>query len=289
MFDHLPSQVRLVEVGPRDGLQNEKVPISTEDKKQFIQLLLQAGCQDIEVTSFVNPKAIPQLSDAKTLYPLVKPLSSSAHFSCLVPNLKGLELALESGVEEIAIFTATSETFNQKNIQASTEESMNRICEVMTQAMKKNLRVRGYISTAFGCPYEGETSLDILIKMAKQLLDWGAYEISIGDTIGVAHPLQVQKTLNQLLKYLPSQKLALHMHDTKKLAATNNLVGLEMGITSFDCSAGGLGGCPYAPGASGNVATEQLVYLFESMGIHTGIDLSLLKKASGFILNKLNH
>lgn len=290
MFNQLPKKVRIVEVGPRDGLQNEKMIVSLEDKVTFIKMLAEAGLHEIEATSFVRAEKIPQMSDGSELFKTLASVDSlkKTQLISLVPNLKGFELAKAAGVKEIAIFTSTSNTFNQKNINATIEESMVRLEEVMKEANKNNMRARAYVSTVFGCPYEGKTSLDTLKDLIVRLKALGVYEISLGDTIGIANPLQVRETIEFLKKDFDLSLFAMHFHDTRGMAVANILTSLEMGMTSFDSSAAGLGGCPYAKGASGNVATEDLYFLFSSMGIETGIDIEKLSKASSFILNKLN-
>ena len=290
MLNNLPKKVRIVEVGPRDGLQNEKTIVSLEDKVTFIKMLAAAGLHEIEANSFVRADKIPQMSDGMELYShLLKEsdLKKSKLIS-LVPNEKGLENALSVGVREIAVFTATSNTFNMKNINATVDESLKRIDGVVERANKEGLKTRAYISTAFGCPYEGKTSMAELKRVAYHLENLGVHEISIGDTIGVANPLQVKETIEFLRADFSLDFFAMHFHDTRGMAVANTLASLEMGITSFDSSAGGLGGCPYAKGASGNVATEDLVYLFSNMGIETGIDMVKLAQASSFILGKLS-
>lgn len=290
MLNNLPKKVRIVEVGPRDGLQNEKTIVSLEDKVTFIKMLAAAGLHEIEANSFVRADKIPQMSDGMELYShLLKEsdLKKSKLIS-LVPNEKGLENALSVGVREIAVFTATSNTFNMKNINATVDESLKRIDGVVERANKEGLKTRAYISTAFGCPYEGKTSMAELKRVAYHLENLGVHEISIGDTIGVANPLQVKETIEFLRADFSLDFFAMHFHDTRGMAVANTLASLEMGITSFDSSAGGLGGCPYAKGASGNVATEDLVYLFSNMGIETGIDMDKLAQASSFILGKLS-
>ncbi|WP_244946459.1 hydroxymethylglutaryl-CoA lyase [Bacteriovorax stolpii] len=286
----MPKKVRIVEVGPRDGLQNEKTIVSLEDKVTFIRMLADAGLSEIEATSFVRAEKIPQMSDGVELYgALVKEASlKKAKLISLVPNDKGLDNALRAGVKEIAVFTATSNTFNQKNINATIDESLKRIDAVMARANKEGLKTRGYISTVFGCPYEGKTSLVELKRVANHLESLGVHEISLGDTIGVANPLQVKETIEFLKSDFSLDFFAMHFHDTRGMAVANILASLEMGMTSFDSSAGGLGGCPYAKGASGNVATEDLVYLFSSMGIETGVNMEKLAQASSFILSKLS-
>jgi hydroxymethylglutaryl-CoA lyase len=290
MLSHLPKKVRIVEVGPRDGLQNEKTIVSLEDKIIFIKMLADAGLKEIEANSFVRAEKIPQMSDGIDLFSkLMKEASlRNTKLISLIPNDIGLENALEAGVKEIAVFTATSNTFNKKNINATIDESLKRIDTIVGRANREGLRTRAYISTVFGCPYEGKTSLTELKRVANHLESLGVYEISLGDTIGIANPLQVKETIQFLKADFPIDFLAMHFHDTRGMAVANILASLEMGITSFDSSAGGLGGCPYALGASGNVATEDLVFLFSSMGIETGIDMDKLAKASSFILGKLS-
>lgn len=281
--------IRLVEVGPRDGLQNEKSIIPTEDKFQFIKMLTEAGLKSVEVTSFVKAPAIPQMADAAELFTKVKnELGNVASFPCLVPNLKGYETARSLGVREIALFTATSEAFTKKNINATIDESFDRMKEVAAEAKKDKVLIRGYVSTAFGCPYEGDMDVKKLIDVTKRLFDLGVYEVSVGDTIGVAKPQQVRAFIRALKNEFPIGKLAMHFHDTRGMAATNIYVSLEEGITTFDSSAGGLGGCPYAKGATGNVATEDVWYLLYSQGLDTGIDIAKLSQASKFILDKVN-
>lgn len=290
MLKKLPKSVRIIEVGPRDGLQNEKTIVKTEDKLEFIKLLSRAGIHEIEATSFVRSEKIPQMTDGVELFHLLQKETAllGNKLVCLVPNAKGMEKALEVKAHEVAVFTSTSNTFNQKNINATIDESLVRIKEVCKMAKDNKVAVRGYISTVFGCPYEGETSLEELDRVIHALLEMGVYEISIGDTIGVANPLQVTKVIDFIKKKYPLEKFAMHFHDTRGMAIANILTSLEYGITNFDSSAAGLGGCPYAKGASGNVATEDLVYLFDSMNIHTGIDFHKLYEASSFILEKVN-
>lgn len=290
IFKNLPKKVRIVEVGPRDGLQNEKSIIALDDKFNFIKNLSAAGLSEIEATSFVRSEKIPQMCDGVELYERLKnePSLAATHLITLVPNLKGMETALSSGVKDIAVFTSTSDTFNQKNINATIDESLIRIEEVMKLANANKIRTRGYISTVFGCPYEGQTSLKELKRIAHKLQDLGIYEISLGDTIGIANPKQVAEVIDYLSKDFKLDFFSMHFHDTRGMAVANILTSLELGITSFDSSAGGLGGCPYAIGASGNVATEDLYFLFNSMGIESGIDIKKLAQASSIILSKLN-
>ncbi len=289
MFESLPKSVKIVEVGPRDGLQNEKISLSLEDKLKYIHLLTQSGLKNIEATSFVRADRIPQMADAKKLFSALKKESnfSDFNFPCLVPNMKGFDLALEAGVEEISLFSATSDEFTKKNINCTVDESFERMEPVSKEAIKHGLKIRGYISTAFGCPYAGLMPADDLVKVAKRFLDLGVYEISIGDTIGVATPSQVYEYISALKVIMPVDKIAMHFHDTRGMALANILVSLEQGISVFDSSSGGLGGCPYAKGATGNIATEDVLYLMNSLGIDTGVDLGKLKIASDFILEKV--
>lgn len=280
--------IRIVEVGPRDGLQNEKSILATEDKFQFISMLADAGLKSIEVTSFVKAPAIPQMADAVELFTKVNHEVKGASLPCLVPNMKGYETARSLGVKEIAIFTATSDSFTKKNINATVDESFERMKEVCEAAKKDKVMIRGYVSTAFGCPYEGTMSVEKLISVTKRLFELGVYEVSVGDTIGVAIPQQVRGYIRAMKNEFPIGKLAMHFHDTRGMALTNIYVSLEEGITTFDSSAGGLGGCPYAKGATGNVATEDVWYLMHSQGLDTGIDIAKLSQASKFILEKIN-
>ncbi|MBY0517143.1 MAG: hydroxymethylglutaryl-CoA lyase [Bacteriovoracaceae bacterium] len=282
--------IRIVEVGPRDGLQNEKSILSTEDKFEFIRLLSDTGLKTIEVTSFVKAPAIPQMADAHALFSRVKSeLShSDLSFPCLVPNMHGLEDALKVGVKEIALFTATSDSFAKKNVNATVKETFERMKPVVEEAKKQGIKIRGYISTAYGCPYEGEIAHEKLVNAIKEFMKLEVYEVSIGDTTGVAKPKQVKESLKILVQEFGAKKLAMHFHDTRGMALANILMSLEAGITTFDASAGGLGGCPYAKGATGNVATEDVWYLCHSQGLLTGIDLDKLVKASQFILQKVN-
>lgn len=287
-WGNFPKKIRIVEVGPRDGLQNEKKTVSTADKARFIEKLVECGHQTVEVTSFVRPDRMPQMADAKELYPLVSHLEGKGvSLPCLVPNLKGLEAAIKLGVKEVAVFTASSDTFNQKNINATISQSFERIEPVIKEALAAKMKVRGYLSTAFGCPYEGYIDPHKVKEVALRLEDLGCYEISLGDTVGTGSPLSVKKTLDLILPELKKEKIALHFHDTRGTALTNILVGLSYGISVFDASAGGLGGCPYAKGATGNVATEDLVYLCHTLGIETGVDLNKLSVASEEILGVL--
>lgn len=282
--------IKIVEVGPRDGLQNEKIILSTEDKLEFIGLLTETGLQTVEITSFVKAPAIPQMADASELYTLVKDKfgNTNVSFPCLVPNMQGYEKAKSLGVKEIALFSATSDSFTKKNVNATVDETFIKMKEVADAAIKDGIKVRGYVSTAFGCPYEGEMSVEKLSSVTKRFLELGVYEVSVGDTIGVATPKQVKSFAKSLVSEFGASKIAMHFHDTRGMAVSNILMSLEEGIKTFDSSAGGLGGCPYAKGATGNVATEDVWYLLNSLGLKTGVDLPKLAHASQFILEKLN-
>lgn len=285
MFNKLESNIKIVEVGPRDGLQNEKTVISTDDKIKYILKLKESGLKSIEVTSFVRGDKVPQMADSSDLYSKLKADLKDLETPCLVPNLKGFETALSVGVDYVALFSATSNTFNQKNINASIDESFVRLQEVATEAKAKNIKMRGYISTAFGCPYEGKISPKQTLELVERFFKLGVDELSIGDTIGVANPKDVQEVCLGLKANYDLKKMAMHFHDTRGTALANVLVSLENGIHIFDSSSGGLGGCPYAKGATGNLATEDLVYLMNHLGVKTGIDLKKLSEASQFILN----
>ena len=280
--------VKIVEVGPRDGLQNEKVTIPTQAKIDFITALGDAGLRVIEAGAFVHPKWVPQMADTAEVYQNI-PKDPGVEYPVLVPNMKGLDRAIETGVTSISIFTAASNTFNQRNINMSIDESFANYAPVAARALQEGMRVRGYVSTALGCPYEGDVPPEKVLEVSARLLDLGCYEVSIGDTIGVGTPMQVQGVIGILLQVIPASKLAMHFHDTRGTALANTLAALEMGISTFDASAGGLGGCPYAPGASGNMATEDLVYLLDGMAIETGIDLRKLVVASSVIAPYLDH
>lgn len=275
----MPKRIKIVEVGPRDGLQNEKVIIPTEWKLDYIRKLVAAGLKYIEVTSFVHPKAVPQLSDALDVVRGL-PKAEDVHFSVLVPNKKGLERALEAGIGEIAIFTAASDEFNKRNINMSVAESIQNYAAVIHKAKEAGLFVRGYISTAFYCPYTGKVDRERVLEVSQQLLDLGVEELSIGDTIGQATPADVKDTMERILQAVPLERVAMHFHDTNGLALENVLASLELGIRIFDSSAGGLGGCPYAPGASGNLSTESLVTMLEEKGFSTGVDSAKVREAA---------
>lgn len=286
----MPKAVQIVEVGPRDGLQNEKVQIPTAQKIQFIHLLAEAGLSVIEATSFVSPRAIPQLSDAHAVMAGLTRHSSIA-YPVLVPNLKGMERALAAGARSIAVFTAASESFTHHNINATIAESLANFRPVITLAKQEAIPVRGYISTVFGCPYEGNVDPQRVLAVVENLLELGVDEISLGDTIGVATPNQVVDVLS-LLRIngnIPLERLAVHFHDTRGTALANVLAVLQMGVSRIDASVGGLGGCPYAPGAAGNLATEDLLYMLHGMNIQTGVDLAKVVAATHFIAPFLSH
>jgi len=280
--------VKIVEVGPRDGLQNEKVTIPTQAKVAYITALSDAGLKVIEAGAFVSPKWVPQMADTADVYAEI-PKDPGVEYPVLVPNMRGLERAIDAGVTSIAIFTAASETFNQRNINMTIEESFENYAPVAMRAREEGMRVRGYVSTAFGCPYEGEVAPEKVLEVCARLLDLGCYEVSVGDTIGVGTPMQVQGVVGILLQVIPRTHLAMHFHDTRGTALANTLAALEMGIATYDASSGGLGGCPYAPGASGNLATEDLVYMLDRMAIDTGVDLNRLVQASSIIAPYLDH
>ncbi|MFB0844722.1 hydroxymethylglutaryl-CoA lyase [Paenibacillus oleatilyticus] len=281
-----PASVTIKEVGPRDGLQNEKVFVSTEDKIAWINQLSGTGMKSIEITSFVNPKWIPALADAAEVAKGIERVPGIV-YSALVPNRQGLERALEADVDEAAVFMSASETHNLRNINKSIDATFPVLKEVVQEALSAGKSVRGYVSTVFGCPYEGAVSVDEVIRVSETLFDMGIDELSLGDTIGIANPMQVQGVLDILLKRFDARKLALHFHDTRGTALANILVSMDMGITTFDASVGGLGGCPYAPGASGNVASEDLFYMLDAMGIQTGVHPEKLLAAARFIQEKI--
>lgn len=288
LFDSLPARVKIVEVGPRDGLQNEQVQIPTAAKIRFIDLLSAAGFETIEATSFVSPKAIPQLGDASEVMAGITK-RPGASYPVLVPNQRGMERALAAGARAVAVFTAASETFTRHNINATIAESIENFRPVVEMARGADVTVRGYISTVFGCPYEGDVSPAKVLEVAERLLELGVDELSLGDTIGVATPNQVVEIVTLLAGRVPLEKLALHFHDTRGTALANVLTGLQLGIATFDASAGGLGGCPYAPGAAGNLATEDLLYLLHGLGIETGVNLAKVVEATSFIAGFLGH
>lgn len=281
--------VQIVEVGARDGLQNESQILSVEVRAELVEKLALSGLKRIEAGAFVSPKWVPAMAGSEKVIEILvakKKQNSklkNLDFSVLVPNEKGMELALRTPVKEIALFAACSESFSLKNINCGIEESFQRFSQIIPLANKNKIRVRGYLSTCFACPYEGEVSEAMVIKNVKRFLEMGAYEVSIGDTIGVADPKQVERLFKKLIKIAPKKKLAGHFHDTRGLALANIKAAYDLGINTFDSSLGGLGGCPYAPAASGNVATEDVVYMFEKMGISTGVNLDNLIEVNAWL------
>jgi isopropylmalate/homocitrate/citramalate synthase len=283
-----PKRVTIVEVGPRDGLQNERTLVSTADKIEFVNRLSAAGLPVIEVTAFVSPKWVPQMSDASDVFAGIarKP---ATRYTALVPNLAGLDRALAAGVNEIAVFAAASETFSRKNINQSIDDSLAAYRQVCDRARAAGLRVRGYLSTAFGCPFEGNVPPARVADVAARLADLGVFEVAISDTIGIAHPGQVPRVLDAVLARVPADRIALHYHDTRGTALANVLTSLPYGIATYDASSGGLGGCPYAPGAAGNLATDDLIYMLDGLGIETGVSLAAISDASAFIATRIDH
>lgn len=279
-------KIQIVEVGPRDGLQNEKEMVSTSAKIQLIDKLAAAGLKRVEATSFVNPRWIPQLADAEDVLKGIK-WQNEVTYSALVPNLRGMERARESGLTEVALFMSASETHNLKNINKSIEDTFPVLRQVAREALALGMRVRGYVSTVFGCPYEGNVPIDNSRRVTNELLEMGVFEVSLGDTIGVATPKQVREVMEKLVKDTASDRLAGHFHDTRGTGLANVLAALDTGIRTFDSSIGGLGGCPYAPGAAGNISTEDLVYMLNGMEYETGVDLNLLLDAGAFIQQEL--
>jgi hydroxymethylglutaryl-CoA lyase len=284
----LPSKVTVVEVGPRDGLQNEAATISSADKIAFVDRLTQAGFSVIEVSGFVSPKWVPQLADAADVFAGIT-RQPGVRYTALVPNLAGLERAQAAGVTEVAIFAAASETFSRRNINQSIAESLSTYSAVCARAAAAGIRVRGYVSTAFGCPYEGEVPPSRVAEVSGALLDMGVFEVAVSDTIGIAHPGQVPVVIEQVAARVPLDRIALHFHDTRGTALANVLTALQLGVTTFDASAGGLGGCPYAPGATGNLASEDLIYMLDGLGIVTGVVLAALVEASKHIEPRIGH
>jgi isopropylmalate/homocitrate/citramalate synthase len=275
----LPRRVTVVEVGPRDGLQNEAAPLSIEDRVAFCDRLIAAGLPVVEVGAFVSPRWVPQMAGSdEVLRRVAKP--AGVRLPVLVPNRAGFERARGAGAREIAVFTAASETFSRKNANATIDESFVRFAEFLPDAKAEGLRVRGYVSTCFGCPYEGAVSPERVVEVVRRLVDAGCDEVSIGDTIGVAVPTQVAEVVGRLGRAVPAGRLAVHLHDTRGTALANVTVALQEGVSIVDASAGGLGGCPYAPGASGNLATEDLLYMLHGMGIETGVEIDAVAAAS---------
>jgi hydroxymethylglutaryl-CoA lyase len=279
---NLPARVKVVEVGPRDGLQNEAKPVPLEAKVELINRLSETGLPAIEAGAFVSPIWVPQMADSAELFRRIRQ-KPDVSYPVLVPNVKGLELALAAGAQEIAVFGAASESFSQRNINCSIDESLERFGHVCDMALSAGLKVRGYVSCVLGCPYEGEIPPEAVARVAKTLIGMGCYEVSLGDTIGSGTPLKAQRMLEMVADEVDISHLAAHFHDTYGQALANLLAVLQMGVAVVDASVSGLGGCPYAPGASGNVATEDVVYMLHGLGIETGIDLGKLVEAGAFI------
>jgi isopropylmalate/homocitrate/citramalate synthase len=284
----LPSHVTVVDVAPRDGLQNEHAKITTAQKVTLVNLLSEAGVPVIETGAFVSAKWVPQMADTAGVMALIG-RRPGARYPVLVPNLRGLERALAAGARDIAVLAAASETFSRRNINQSIEESFVTIAAVCQLATKEGVGIRAYLSTCFGCPYEGDVPVERVGALTRDLLELGVSEVAISDTIGVAHPGQVWRVLDAVAKYASLSKIALHFHDTRGTALANVLAGLQADVTTYYASCGGLGGCPYAPGASGNLATEDLVYMLNGLGIDTGIDLDRLLAASTFASTRIDH
>jgi hydroxymethylglutaryl-CoA lyase len=283
-----PRHVTVYEVGPRDGLQNESTPVATADKIAFVDDLSRAGLAAIEVSAFVRATRVPQMADASEVFAgIVR--RPGTRYAALVPNARGLERAAAAGVTEIAVFAAASETFSQRNIGQTIEGSLALYAEVIRAAGHGGRRVRGYLSTAFGCPYEGAVPVARVVELTAKLVDLGVFEVAVSDTIGVAHPGQVRQVLTALTARVPVGRIALHFHDTRGTALANVLAAIDFGVATFDSSAGGLGGCPYAPGATGNLATEDLLYLLHGLGVTTGVDLDAVVEASRRLERAVGH
>ena len=284
----LPKTVKIVEMGARDGLQNEPVTVATADKIRYIDLLSQTGLRWIEATSFVSPKAIPQLADAQEVFEEIRK-APGVRYPVLVPNMKGYERAIAAGADAIAVFTAASEAFTKRNINMTIDDSIETFRDVVTVAKRDGVWVRGYVSTAFGSPFGDAVTPAMVVEVSRKLIEMGCDELSIGDTIGVGVPSQVDELTPALLKIIAIDQLAYHFHDTRGTALANLYAALQHGVHIFDSSAGGLGGCPYAPGATGNVGTEDVLYLLHGMGVETGVDIAKVRAASRFIRGVLDH
>ena len=280
LFTGVPDSVTVYEVGPRDGLQNEKVVLPTEQKLELIEGVVDAGISRVEITSFVNPRWVPAMADHMEIASQIK-RRPDVQYSALVPNMRGLDGATRAGMQDVAVFLAATETHNQKNINKSTGEALDTYRLVINEAADRGIKVRGYVSCVYGCPYEGAVSLESVQRVVDSLLEMGVYEVSISDTIGVGTPRQIEYVMDGLLAGgVKMDQIAVHFHDTRGTALANITVALQLGVRTIDSAIGGLGGCPYAPGASGNVATEDVVYMLQGMGVHTGVDLDKLVSAS---------
>jgi len=284
----MPPTVTIVEVGPRDGLQNEAAAVQTVDKVAFVNLLSASGLPAIEVSAFVSPKWAPQMADAGGVFSGIS-RRPGVRYPALVPNLAGLERAHAAGVTEVAIFAAASETFSRRNINQGIEASLDTYRTVCERAAALGIPVRAYVSTAFGCPFEGHVPPERVGAVCQALVEMGAFQVSVSDTIGIAHPGQIPVVLNAVAARIPLATIALHFHDTRGTALANVLTALQMGVTTFDSSAGGLGGCPYAPGATGNLATEDLIYMLDGLGVETGVNLAAVVEASAYIEPRVGH
>lgn len=284
----MPTRVTVVEVGPRDGLQNEAAAIATADKVAFVDLLSAAGLAVIETGAFVSPKWVPQMADSAEVFTRIT-RRPQVRYTALVPNLAGLDRAHGAGVGEVAVFAAASESFSQRNINQTIDASLDTYRQVCERAGDLGMRVRGYVSTAFGCPFEGDVAPARVASVATALIEMGAFEVAISDTIGIAHPGRVRPVVDAVAARVPVARIALHFHDTRGTALANVLAALELGVSTFDASCGGLGGCPYAPGATGNLATEDLIYMLDGLGIETGVQLDALVTASRFMESKVGH
>lgn len=289
MSGDLPAAVRITDVGPRDGLQNEPRPVSTEAKVALVRALIEAGLRDIEVTAFVRPDRVPQLADGLAVMEALGPSPEGVMYGALVPNARGMEGALASGVDKAAVFTAATETFNQRNINASIDASFERFAPVMRMAEGTDLVMRGYVSVAVACPYEGPVAPAAVADVVKRLIDIGCNEVSVGDTIGAATPGDIGRLLDAVLPVIDVDRVVLHLHDTRGMAVANVLEGLRHGVSAYDASAGGLGGCPFAPGAAGNLGTEDLVFLLDGLGIEHGVALDGVRAASTAMAEAVGH
>lgn len=284
----IPARVRIVEVGPRDGLQNEAVTVTSADKIAFVDALSAAGHAIIEVSAFVSPKRVPQMADAADVFAGIT-RRPGTRYSALVPNVEGLARATGARADEVAVFAAASETFSRRNINQSIDASLERYRDVCSRARAASLPVRAYVSTAFGCPFEGAVDPAAVARVAAALIEMGAYQVAVSDTIGIAHPGQVPRVVGAVAAVVPLDRIALHFHDTRGTALANVLAALHLGVATYDSSAGGLGGCPYAPGATGNLATEDLLYMLNGMGIETGVNIDAVAEASRTIGARLDH